>query len=87
MVESLIELPFRKLSCDKYLTLEVILYIEYTEVLNFMFSVNKKMRSFLQNNLITVKNGFINEGLITYHLLLQNDINLCEKDEITFFDD
>lgn len=65
MVESLIELPFRKLSCDKYLTLEVIMYIEYTEVLNFMFSINKEMRSFLQNNFITVKNGFINEGLIT----------------------
>jgi hypothetical protein len=68
MVESFTDFPFWKLSCDKYLILHVMMYIEYPDVINFMFSYNKKTRSFLQKNFITIKNGFINEGLITFHL-------------------
>ena len=33
-----------------------------------MFEVNKEARSFLVNNFITVKNGFINDGLIVYDI-------------------
>jgi len=57
---------FRKLTYDKYLTLEVMLNVEHPEIYNFMFRVNKYTRSFLHNNFITVRNGFINEGLITH---------------------
>ena len=32
-----------------------------------MFAVNKEARSFLVNNFITVKNGFINDGLIPFY--------------------
>ena len=87
MVETLSNFPFRKLSCEKYLTLDVMMYIEHPEVLNFMFCVNIETRTFLQNDFITINNGFINEGLITYHLLLQNDISFCEKDELTYSND
>lgn len=68
MVESLSDLPFRKLRDEKYLTLELMLYIEHPEVLQFMFSVNKDTRKFLESNFITIRNGFVNEGLITYEL-------------------
>ena len=67
MVESLTDFPFRKLLYDKYLTIDVMLYIEHQEAYNFMFAVNKSARIFLQNNFIAVRNGFINDGLITYY--------------------
>ena len=68
MVESLSDFPFRKLRDEKYLTLELMLYIEHPEVLQFMFSVNKETRKFLESNFITIRNGFVNEGLITFEL-------------------
>jgi hypothetical protein len=33
-----------------------------------MFSLNKETRIFLQQHYITIKNGFINEGLIDYKI-------------------
>ena len=38
-----------------------------------MFSVNKEGRSFLQNNYLTIRNGFINDGLISF--VLKSDFN------------
>jgi len=68
MVESIINFPFRKMMYDRYLTLEVMKYVEHPEVLKFMFSVNKETRLFLKNNFIIVRNGFVNEGLIIFQL-------------------
>ena len=68
MVESLNNFPFRKLAQDKYLTLEVMIFVEYLNVCEFMYSVNLETRNFVQRNFITIRNGFINEGLITYEL-------------------
>ena len=68
MVESFNDFPFRKLRDEKYLLLELMLYIEHSEVLQFMFSVNKETRKFLESNFITIRNGFVNEGLITFEL-------------------
>jgi hypothetical protein len=68
MVESLSDFPFRKLRDEKFLALELILYIEHPEMLQFMFSVNKDTRKFLESNFIAIRNGFFNEGLITYEL-------------------
>jgi hypothetical protein len=31
-----------------------------------MFIVNKEMRNYLRKNYISIKNGFINEGLVGY---------------------
>jgi hypothetical protein len=31
-----------------------------------MYSINKQARKFIEHNLITVKNGFINDGLIDF---------------------
>ena len=40
--------------------------VEHQQVLQFMFTCNKQARTFLQNNYITVRNGFVNDGLIPY---------------------
>jgi hypothetical protein len=74
--ESLTDFPFRKLRYQKYLTLDVMMHVEREAVCKFMFSVNKEARMFLLNNFITVRNGFINEGLITY--VLKSDFNHFE---------
>ena len=68
MVESLSEFPLRKLRCDLYLMIDIMLHVDYEEVKNFMFTLNKETRAFLQKNFIIIRNGFVNEGLITYDL-------------------
>ena len=60
--------PFRRLSREKYLTLEVIMYVEHPNSLQFMYDINKETRAFIEENFITIRNGFINEGLITHDL-------------------
>ena len=66
MVESVSDFPFSKLRYEKYLILDVMMYVEHQQVLQFMFACNKQARTFLQNNYITVRNGFVNDGLIPY---------------------
>lgn len=44
------------------------MYVEHNDAYEFMFSVNKQTRSFIQTNLIKVRNGYINGGLIEYEL-------------------
>ncbi len=68
MAESMSDFPFRKLRYDIYLTLDVMMYVDHLEVHKFMFTLNKETRYFLQQNMITIQNGFVNEGLITYRL-------------------
>ena len=58
--------PFQKLRYDKYLTLEAMMYVERSKSLEFMFSVNRETRKFLQKEYITIQNGFVNEGLIVF---------------------
>ena len=69
MVESLSEFPLRKLRHDPFLTIDVMMYIDYLLVQKFMFSLNKETRSFLKDNFMIFRNAFVNEGLITYDLL------------------
>ncbi len=66
MEESVSAFPFKKLIYDKFLTLEVMMFIDHQESYKFMFSVNKPMRIFFQQNIMTIQNGFINDGLIDY---------------------
>lgn len=66
MVESLNNFAFRKLRFAKYITLEVMMYVDHPQVYKFMFNLNKQSRFYLQNNIKTVQNGFINEGLIIF---------------------
>ena len=47
MEEALNAFPFRKLRFDIYLTLDVMMYVERYQVLNYMFGINKKTRIFL----------------------------------------
>jgi hypothetical protein len=66
MEEPMSAFPFRKLRYDKYLTLEVMMFVAHKDSCEFMFSVNKETRAFLKNNMGTIQNGFMNEGLIDY---------------------
>ena len=66
-MESASAFPFRKLRYEKYLTLDVLLYIESQDAYKFMFGVNKEGRTYIKDNFITVRNGFVNEGLIEYY--------------------
>ena len=66
--------PFSKLRYN--LTLEVLMNIEYCDAFSFMFTVNREARTFLVRKHIMIRNGFDNEGLITYHF------NLNEFEEL-----
>ena len=66
MEKSVSDFPFSKLRHHKYLTLDVMMYVDHQQVFEFMFTCNKKARGFLQHNYLTIKNGFVNDGLIPY---------------------
>ena len=83
MEESSSAFPFRKLVNDKYLTLEIMMYLEYEAVLKFMFELDKESRNFLLNNSLTIRNAFINEGLIVYHF--KNYFDSYEQLERLYF--
>jgi hypothetical protein len=68
MEETLTTFLFRQLRYDIFLTLDTMMYVERSKALEFMFGVNKEGRSFLCQHYISIKNGFINEGLIEYGL-------------------
>jgi hypothetical protein len=60
--------PLLKLRHDTYLTLDVMMHVDYQEACKFMFAVNKEGRLFLHNNFIAIRNGFINGGLIAQEI-------------------
>jgi hypothetical protein len=68
MEEAVTSFPFRKLRYEIYLTLDIMMYVERSKALEFMFFVNKEARAFLHQHFISIQNGFINEGLIVYDL-------------------
>ena len=66
MDESVSAFPFHKLRYHKYLTLDVMMHVEFKEACSFMFGCSKATRAFLESNSSTIRNGFINDGLIDY---------------------
>ena len=64
MEESLLTVPFSRLSKDNYLTLEVMLYVKYSKACLLMFTLSKGSRCFIIENFITIRNEFINDGYI-----------------------
>ena len=44
------------------------MYVDYEAAGYFMFHANKATRAFLENNASTIRNGFINDGLIEYEV-------------------
>ena len=48
-----------------------------------MFEVNKATRNFVLNNPMTIRNGFINEGLIIYNL--RDEFECYEELEKIYF--
>ena len=58
--------PFRKLRYDTYLTLDVLMHVEQKDAYKFMFTLNKEARKFILDKFITVRNEFVNGGLIDF---------------------
>ena len=65
-MESQSDFPFHKLKYHKYLILDVMMYVDYKDVCKSMFKINTQARKFINDNFITVRNGFTNEGLIDF---------------------
>ena len=65
-MESESEFPFRKLRYYTYLTLDVMMHVEQEDAYKFMFTLNKDARKFILDNFITVRNEFLNDGLIEF---------------------
>ena len=63
-MESAGDFPFHKLKDYILYTLDVMMHVEYEDAYKFMFNINKEGRQFLINNFTTVRNGFMNDGLI-----------------------
>ena len=63
--------PFRKLRHYTFTTLDVLMYVKYEDVCELVFKINKEARKYIVNNFITVRNGFINDGLID--IVFEND--------------
>ena len=63
MEEEVSVFPFKKLKYDKFLTLEIMMFLEYSEVLEFMFNINRASRNFIESNASTIINGYSNDGL------------------------
>jgi len=42
-----IEFPLRKLKNNAYFMIDVMMYVEYEQSVNFMFAINKEGRGFL----------------------------------------
>ena len=82
MAESTSVFPFQKLWNDIYLTLEVMMYVDHLEAHEFMFTLNNETRYFLQQNIITIRNGFVNEGLITFRLKRDNLHYMLELEKL-----
>ena len=59
------------------------MYVKHLKSLKFMFLVNKETRAFLKNNMMTIRNGFMNEGLI--ELKFKNDYNFYLDLEKLYF--
>jgi len=57
---------FGKLKFKKYLIIEMLMNLEYIDALSFLWKVNKEGREFLFKQIVYVKNGFVNEGLIVH---------------------
>ena len=56
MEEAVSAFPFRKLKLYIYLTLDIMMYVERSEVLQYMFGINKEARKFLHQNFISIQN-------------------------------
>ena len=67
-MESASDFPLPKLRYYKYLILDVMMHVEYQYAYEFMFSLNTEARSFFCDNFITIRNEYINNGLITYDI-------------------
>jgi hypothetical protein len=67
-MESASAFPFRKLRYDTYLTLDVLMHVEQKDAYKFMFTLNKEARKFILDKFITVRNGFVNDGLIDFSI-------------------
>jgi hypothetical protein len=46
--------PFRKLSDEKFIVVDIMMFLKYDYATEFMFNINKIMRKFIKDNFITI---------------------------------
>ena len=63
MVDKTLFLSFGKSFLYIQDAIDVLLFVEYNNTLEFLFSINSATRYFLEYNYQTIKRGFQNEGL------------------------
>jgi hypothetical protein len=73
MLENVSAFPFPKLIYELYLIIDVMMHVDHQEAYKFMFSISKEIRRFFQNNFISIRNGFINNGLIPFEWKMTYD--------------
>ncbi len=54
MESSLRAFPFRKLTHDIYINVDIMTYVEFSDVCKFMSSVNKETRRFIEINSLSI---------------------------------
>jgi hypothetical protein len=62
---------------------DVMMFVELSKTHEFLFFLNKESRNFLKQHITTIKNGFINNGLINYAMSF--DFNGYEQLERLYF--
>lgn len=68
-MESESALIFTKLAHNLYLEIDVLTYVEYEDTLKFLYGLNKEARKSSQRNFSSVRNGFVNDGLIEHYFI------------------
>lgn len=63
MVESILKSPFGQLKGKKYLLIDLLMYVEYFQGMNFLYRVNREGRKFFEDHFETIERGFAHEGL------------------------
>ncbi len=68
MAESETDFPFRKLKGYKYMTIELLMYVQNCKAWDFLHSLSKSTRDFLEKNFIAIENDYFNNGLVINYL-------------------
>ncbi len=68
MAEPVNSISLGRVRLSRYVAIETLMYLEFNRSLEFLFSTNRQLRSFLQQNYPIINRSFENEGLAIKHI-------------------
>ena len=71
-------LSFASITLTKYIAIDVLLYLQYDDSLEFLFNLNRHTREFLKHYYVAIKSGFENEGLTYNYIDLYFETSIFE---------